>query len=520
MSPAAADLFDIDVAAEIRKLAGRRFRTPGDHAVELVRHMASLRPPEIRVRVSRRSFSVAHDGEGLVGATVKRLAAVFDPRRADADRHEALVALERELGLGLLAPFAVERARVRLEGLVDGRPRGLELRLGHPPKAVPSGRAEGFVITVRGAGRRPALEKRLLREACRHSLRPIFLNGERINRGLLLENTLLHVDLQNPRLQAVVGLPLESDLVRISRLRHGVLVEELVRAPANGMVFHAIVDERTDDLDATWNTLRRAARKLYENLPRRYPELSGRQRERAARLLLDRFVHTREAGLLLGVPLFARLGGKAALDLESLRRLAAETRVHALAPDESSRGFDVDGREVLRIGGQERRFLERELARSLTAPPRRPDAIGLQGSLARFFRDRWRAVTRALGGGPGRPVPDRELSPPELAFLEALRAEVRSGAFSLGEDLGSPFHIGVRFARDQRRPLVRVERDDGRTEFRVARGHPLVERCVEAVDDDPSWVYPVLLLLAEGRDGYGDGRKEAQAAILARHRAG
>ncbi|HUT79047.1 MAG TPA: hypothetical protein VM285_15215, partial [Polyangia bacterium] len=114
--------------------------------------------------------------------------------------------------------------------------------------------------------------------------------------------------------------------------------------------------------------------------------------------------------------------------------------------------------------------------------------------------------------------PDKALDPAELRFVEALRAEVRSGAFSLADDIDNPFHVGVRFADGQQRPLVRVSRADGRVEFRVARGHTLVERCVEAADDDPSWIYPALILLADGRDGYRGNRREAQAAILSRHR--
>ncbi len=517
MSTPVGGLFDIDVAAEIRKIAGRRFRTAGDWAVELVRLMAAVRPANIEVDVSRGRLRVSHDGDGFDGIALKRLAAVFDPRRGDVERHEALVALEREPGLGLLAPFSVERARVIIEGMVDGRPRGLEFRPGRPPRSVPCDLTEGLAITVRGAGRRPVVERRLLREACRFSMRPIFIDGDRANRGIVLEDCLVQVDLQNPRIQAAVGLPLHSDLTRIWRLRHGILVEEVVRAPVNGMVFHAVADEKTDDLDATWNTLRRAARKLYETLSRRLPEMTADFRPRAVRLLLDRFVHTREASLLLGAPLFPRLGGKGPLDLQSIRRAAGAERIFALAPEESSRGYDIEGHLVLRLGGHERRFLERELAMPLAAPPRKARGIGLGPGLSRVFRERFRALSRALTGAPGRPVPDGALDPAESRFVEALRDEIRSGAFSLSDDVGNPFHVGVRFADGQKRPLVRVARADGRVEFRVAHGHPLVERCVEAADDDPSWVYAALVLLADGRDGYRDNRKEAQEAILARH---
>ena len=124
-------------------------------------------------------------------------------------------------------------------------------------------------------------------------------------------------------------------------------------------------------------------------------------------------------------------------------------------------------------------------------------------------------MRHAFGGGPGTRVGTDELDPAETGFLEAVRAEVRSGTFTLpGED--QPFAIGIRMAEGQRRPFVKVPRQDGRSEYRISRSHPLVEMMVEAVDNDPAFVYPALALLTEGHDGYVEAREGAQKAILGR----
>ncbi|MBW2277128.1 MAG: hypothetical protein JRF63_06525, partial [Deltaproteobacteria bacterium] len=148
-----------------------------------------------------------------------------------------------------------------------------------------------------------------------------------------------------------------------------------------------------------------------------------------------------------------------------------------------------------------------------------PPRTGAMG-LGEWFRVKSRALRDALrnafSGGPGRPVKDDELDPAETGFLEAVRAEVRSGTFALsGEE--RPFAIGIRVAEGQRRPFVKVQRKDDRSEYRISRNHPLVEMMVEAVDNDPAFVYPALAMLTEGRDGYADAREGAQKAILGRH---
>lgn len=507
-------LLRIDVAAEIRKLVQRQFKSVGEYAVELVRFAAAHRPMRIDVTVRGGGFSVSHDGEALDGNTVRRVAALFDPERSDEGRHRALVALENDSAAGILAAFSVRSPRVVVEGSVDGRPKGVEFSPGRVPRRFDSRRREGFSITVRGKGRDPALEQRLLRESCRHSMVPIRLNGELITKGLQVSDCLLHVDLRNPRVHGAVGLPRTSDLVRIDRLRHGIRLEEVVRAPTSGVVFHAVVDESDDDFDATWDTLRRAAKRLFGRLAARFGELSAEGRERGLRLLTDRYRHARDPELLAGVKAFRRVGGSA-LQFEQVQVLAKRTTLFCIEPKESPDDYDCQSRVVLRVDARQRKFIERELAIALLPPPPRSGADGFGEWLrvtARSIRD---ALRGAFGGGPGQRVGEDELDPAELGFLEAVRAEVRSGSFTLAGE-GRPFAIGIRMAQGQRRPFVKVPRKDGRSEYRISRDHPLVEMMVEAVDNEPAFIYPALALLTDGHDGYVETREGAQKAILDR----
>jgi hypothetical protein len=131
-------------------------------------------------------------------------------------------------------------------------------------------------------------------------------------------------------------------------------------------------------------------------------------------------------------------------------------------------------------------------------------------------RDLARRVGEAFGGGPGRPVPDEALSEAQRRFLEALSAEIRSGGFSLPGE-ARPFGIRIRMASGQRRPWLKVARRDGRSEYRVSMTHPLVGAMIDAVEGDPAMMYPALVALAGGHDGYAESRAVHQLAILKRY---
>ncbi len=509
------DLLRIDVDAEIRKLTRQRFKTVGDYAVELIKYVASCRPLLIDIEITSRHFKLTHDGRDFSMASLKRLIAIFDEDRSAANRHNALVELEKGDGFRLLAAFSVETARVSFSGRVDGRTRGLEFSPSKGARNFDASRQEDSRIVVRGRGRKLKLEKRLIVEACKYSIVPIWLNGERINHGPRIEQHLLDVDIRNARLHGTVGLPYKSDLTRIVQLKNGIREEEKVRSPVNGMVFHAIIDEKTDDFSASWATLRRASRRLYARLTRHFTQLGDKEKTRALELLFDRYKHTREQKLLKNVAAF-RMVGAAPLDLEAVARKSVDARLFAIHPSESLQRYDLEGRKVLRIDAAQRAFLEDEIGVELFPPPTRYGRFGIFETIKSRLRDLKKKIGHALSGGPGKPVRAAHLEPPEGRFLEAVSAEVRSGGFSLAGE-ARPFEIKVRMADAQRRPWAEVKRGDSRSEYRISRNHPLVMDMIEAVERNPSYIYPALVLLTEGRDGYVDTREVHQHVILSRH---
>ncbi len=260
------NLLRIDVKAEIRKLTRQRFKSVGDYAVELVKYIASQKPLLINIESNSRHLRIRHDGDEMSVDTLKRLITVFDSTRPSRQRHNALVGLEEAEGLGLLAAFSPASARVSIAGQIGGRQLGIEFTPSGQAMSFDANGQDDFCITVKGRGRRPSLERKLLKQACRFSLVPIRLNGQRINHGPQLEGCLTHVDLRNARLHGTVGLPEASDLSQIVRLKNGIRIEEKIRPAVNGMIFHSVIDEKDDDIDASWATLRRVARRLYLRL--------------------------------------------------------------------------------------------------------------------------------------------------------------------------------------------------------------------------------------------------------------
>jgi len=506
-------LLRIDVEAEIRKVTGQRFKTPADYAVELLKWAAAQRPVRIDIAVTRACFTLSHDGDGLSHRQTRDLAALFDRRRPDDERHEALVAIEGSAA-ELLAAFAVPGCRVRITTAAGSRVTAYEYARDGTVLRVDPGNDDRSTVAVRGRGRDPELERQLVREAARYSIVPIFVDGERVNHGPRLDDTVVQVDLRNERLHGVVGLPSKSDLVRVVRLKRGIRTEEKLLASVGGMIFHAVVDENDDDFDATSGTLRRAGRRLYRRMAQMYDELTDDRQGRALELLLTRYEHTREPELLDGIRAFAVAPGQP-IDLAGIRRLAARGALYAISFDEPLRRYDLSGRSVLRLTTRQRRFLEKELGARFAVPPMRRGDRGLLAAVARFRKSLAARLKPPFSGRAGLPVEDDDLMPEELAFLEAVRAEIRSGAFSLPGE-ARPFGLRFRMADGQRRPLVRISEEEGASEYRLSRGHRLVQRMIEAYSDSPAFLNPALAALAEGRDGYADNRAEAVQSALSR----
>jgi len=501
------DLLRIDVDAEIRKLTGRRFKTPADYAVELLKWAARQKPLRIDIDISSSRFELRYDGAAATAGTIRALAALLDEDKPADERHEALVMVEDEAP-ELLAAFSLGHAIVRIASSQGGNAVAHELSRKRKARRIEARDDERPGVEICGRGRDLRLERALLAEAARYSIAPVYVDGVRVNRGLLLDDAVVQLDLRNERLRGVVGLPIKSDLTRIVRLEHGIRAEEKVLPSVGGMILCAAVDENDDDFDGTMGTLRRAGRRLYARLAEMYEELDGDRRGRGFDLLLERFEHTHEAHLLENVRAFATADGRS-MDMGGVRALAAEGALCAISADEPIRRYDLSDRSVLKLSPKQRRFLEKELHVRIEPPPLRSDDGGLAARAASWWKALIARLGPPFGGRPGESLEDAELEPDERAFLEALRAEIRSGAFSLPTET-RPFGLRFQMADGQRRPFVRTTVHGAGNLYSVSRGHPLVRQMVAAFAVDKGFLYPALSALTSGHDGYAENRAEAR----------
>jgi hypothetical protein len=507
----ADSLFAIDVDAQIRKLAERQYKAVGEPAVELIRFAAGLQTTTVNVSLKRRLMVIDAEEARLSEEMFEKISVVFDDDRKADERHRAIVDLEEKFGLGVLAAFAGSPSRVVFEWGDGMLPRGLEFIKGRSPRRFTPEWRDGLQIRIFGR-RQPKRETAFIAERCRFARIPIRVNGKRFSHGIHMDACLLQADIRNNRLRGAVGIPSRGDIARIIRLTNGIIEEEVVLPSWQGLVITAVISERDLDSSATRGTLRRAGIRLYTKLAMSYEKLSDRSKARALDLLIERFRSTDDERLLIGVPVFQRVGGTP-LDISMVRNYAKKGPVYAIDIDAPIAHYSTTSKLVLRLDTQQRRFLDRDLKVTLSNPAPRARKAGLPVNLTVWMQEIRHRLMCFFSNRAGNRIRDGRLGPRERNFLEAVRDEIRSGGFAMaGEE--RPFGVSVSFSVGQRRALMRIDRAGDAGEYRISRSHKLVRKMIVAYSKDRAYLYPALYALTDGHDGYADSRQSAQRAIL------
>lgn len=491
------DLLAIDVDAEIRKLGGLRLRSAAEQVVELVRFVASQGASRIDIELHRREFSIAATGVPFNEELTTHLCTAAEPRLSQEIRHDAVVALERGGALGLLATFAPGTTGVSIVWTGHRNGQQVELTPGRSPKVSSAASGEDRLsLVVRGPRLRTAEQAATVARYCRFSSAPIYIGGVRVSRGLHLDGCLFAQEVLAGASRAIIGLPWRGDLCRIVRLSHGIQLEETFKAPQRGLLFHAVVDDSSNDGNLL-EELRRCSRQLFAELSDVFDALGQEARDRAFELLIDRAEKSGQERLLEDVAGFARLGG-GLLTLRAVVRLAARGSVYAVGRGDDPRRFSSVGRVVLLVDDRQRRYLETHFGVPLLAPPPRAN----RSTVPMSARARWSALAFRLGrvrpsSGSVAVLPDAALTPNERSFIVVLSTLVEGMSSAAGGSSG--VHLG--FADIEAPTLVRQE-EVGRKVWVMARRNGLVLRLVEAVTEDPSLAYPALAALeSAARDG-------------------
>jgi hypothetical protein len=393
-----APLFGVDDAAELRALAAADVSEPEQVPVECVRALAALGATRVEVRLGRRGFQVVAPGASLP-----------EPLRAALDT-----------ALATAAP-ASERAHA-VEEIAAGPAASLAVLLHPSVQAVRWTLAPpGLDVRLATLTRESARER--LRAACRHSPRPILVDGALQTPRRPLDEFPSRA-LPAPERGRLTLLP-ESEAARATLLVHGIV--RAVRPLPARLPFEVVLEvagtggeapdpaalrDHADARSAAWDQL--AASLLIDEL-HRPPTDPARDA-----LLAALFLRGVEGGLAphdwRRVPALVvnHDGRRVRASADEVEALGAEAAIAVLEPGGRPRGT------VLEASVPVRAALSRLLGLRFEDVARHAERAP--------WRSRLRAAVDALWALAGRvaartPLPARALLPQERALLAALQKE-------------------------------------------------------------------------------------------------
>jgi hypothetical protein len=498
-------LLTIDVESELRKLTQAQLQGPWQLPAELVRAAVRRGATRVEVELGRQQLCVRSEGGSVPFAVLRELAALLDPRRSPQRRHRALSQLERAGELCLLGLLGLEPTSLRIispQATPEGAPMGISWRSGG---AVELQRFEPAPthaeVIVRGAKLDRARAREWLADVARYAPIEIEVDGRPLNSsGAGFEDAFSLTRITTP-VPATLALPREGELARLYLLQDG-LVSTHMSVP-EVPCFEAAIETRTlADATASAARLRELIQPLIPQiveaavahmvrLGEQGAALPPADRSRLTRLLLHGARRDREqAKTIARLPLFRGLepdGRERWCDLLALRQSvqeeAGERLLIALFPDQDPAEFAPEARLFV-LDESERALLGELLELGFRQPRRR---VLARRGLVRWLQElpsllRGRALFSALRPG-GRPIPDAGLDSEERTFLVQLRAQLEGCEVAMCTGAGPVRRVGP-----------------GPHKLLLPRESTHVKSAVVAVSQDPTWVYPALLALLDGRD--------------------
>lgn len=517
-------LLTIDVESELRKLTQAQLQGPWQLPAELVRRALRHGAARVEVELGRQQLRVRSQGGGVPQVVLRELAALLDPQRSPQRRHRALSELERAGELSLLGLLGLEPTQLRIvtlaassEGATAEHPAmGLSWRSGGAvelQRFEPPGPTHAEVL-VRGAKLDRTRAREWLADVARHAPSEIEVDGRPlIGAGAGFEDAFSITRIVDP-VPATLALPREGELARLYLLQDGLITTHM--SVPEAPCFEAAIETRTlAEPTASAAQLRELIQPLIPKIVAAAIEhmiavgqqgaaLAPADRSRLTRLLLHGARRDREqAKTIARLPLFRGLerdGRERWCDLLALRQSvqeeAGERLLIALFPDQDPAEFAPEARLYV-LDESERALLGELLELGFRQPRRR--VHGRRG-LLKALRElpsqlRGQALFAALRPG-GRPIPDATLEHDERTFLIQLRAQLEGCEVAMCTGSGPVRRIGA-----------------GPHKLLLPRQSARVKSAVVAVSQDPSWVYPALLALLDGRDFPERARKRWKKAV-------
>ncbi len=507
------DLFSIDVASEVRKLCGEQFASDADRLAQIVRVLITHGATSIRVDSRRARTTIFAEGAVLPLAVLDPLRVLRDPDVPATARHKALAQYEQRGGSVHLV-FAGETTL-----LLESAGQRLSLSPGSAQLSACSERNGTFVQLDR---RIAEYDYKSFAKLCRFAVLPIEVQKKRVSFGRRLPDALCWDAFEGDDYDGVVGLPVKEEICRTVFLCCEIVCRETYGVSPNGFAHTAVVHDRQARLpnqvrrEVLSKKLRQHRISLYQELARKLPKLSPRARRKATELLVMRAERSGDLSVLAQVPVFECLGG-AVVAPEELQKHTVDGVLWAIESGRSQtwRHSAVKGR-VFVLTKRERSLIEKHMGFSCSEPPLQAQEALWVHKLRTHFRPAFVELWALVMGRVfcSLPVDRQQLSADEQQLLSAMRKELKSGRYVLkGVAPGVSKETRVALAKRAMLP-ARCYRIDRKKTLLLPRDHALVRRAVMAIKRDARAVYPVMVALLAGHDGYGVHKNRVQEAWL------
>ena len=493
------DILSVDVESLIRKRAAYTFRSPHHYPVELVRDAARRGARTVTIRVTGTRLELEDDGRAHDAADLRALATLVDPAAPTSERLAAMDTFEVRRGLGLLAAFAPAPSMVRCERPVPG-PGVLEIRTGARPTLLEEAKPKNRLVLERKG--RPAEERRVLAEWCRHSLMKITVN-ELVSEDMepAPHLGLAQVHGEDGDGEGRLWLPVRGEACRIRLLDHGIQWRMAAYGPNHGLLYEAAIESPRVPPANLRKRLRSVALDLYTAAIAARETLPPPARDRLDELV---FLHHRQTGsrhLMSYYAPFRVAGTDAHRTLDDLRDLAVRGPLQALPEDAPLERFATEDGEVLLLTPRQWEYLEEHAGIPLVPPPRRARRRGAFGRAVGDLGRRLRAVLGAARSHNRRPIPLSDMDEGEAALVDSLAAALRTGRCYL------PGLEGVRDVAVELLPggawrPAAVIRTSPEPRVLLHRANRDLRRAARAVGQDRDLLTLALPLLFNGHEGW------------------
>lgn len=481
------ELLQVDVDAEIRKLASTRLRGHWELAIELVRRSIHRGAARVDVKLGAHGMTVYDDGDPIPADTLAALATLQNTSASKPARHDALVQLETAGERGLIATLGVGASRVRIESgsVAHGADEAFQI--------VPAADAAVGTRVDVWVKLDASVARLRLAAACAFAPVEIVIDGRSVPKGF--DTAMATARAMHP-VPAGIAIRPEGEGGRVRLLIDGVVSahEALVDPPwfdaAVELGALAPPNATAADLRALlaeyFPEIQDAAVRLALVRAEAFASLGSKEQARIRELLLAAAVRGLRPGEVETVRIFPALVGvdrvRHGKSLADLARLGDGGRaIWALHPDQDPQAFLHHEGPVLLLDDRERSLLSEHFGlRFVTPSPRRTErsAWGRARMRARSALDRLRERVRHPMAGAV--VEETHLSGLERVFLREVWPYLCTGVGPYEEvqlaQGGGP-------VRSRAETLV------------LPRENALVRAAMSAVGADPGWVWPVCLSL-------------------------